>query len=154
MASRERTETNDQTSGRVRRYERFGARASFHTVSVFQSVRNLHGLSSYRTDYELACCFERELSLQDLNPNRDTDPPIPLSWKCWISVLPRQKSSMTSDSSLYPSPPQTPPQPPAHPRSKAPPLGCINSSSLSPFRRISPILPKGNSFSTSSAAQL
>jgi hypothetical protein len=92
MASRERTETNDQTSGRVRRYERFGARASFHTVSVFQSVRSLHGLSSYRTDYELACCFERELSLQDLNPNRDTDPPIPLSYaeglKCPLITSP------------------------------------------------------------------
>ncbi|KAE9378640.1 hypothetical protein N431DRAFT_363266 [Stipitochalara longipes BDJ] len=29
------------------------------------------------TDYELSCCFERNLSMQDLNPMRDMDPPIP-----------------------------------------------------------------------------
>jgi hypothetical protein len=44
------------------------------------------------TDYELACCFERDLSMQDLNPMRDMDPPIPASYaealKCPLIASP------------------------------------------------------------------
>jgi hypothetical protein len=79
VATCERPESNDQASRRISGDERSGTRTSIYPVSIFNPV-NQPQLTKSSTDYELACCFECDLSMQGLNPNRDMDPPIPLSY--------------------------------------------------------------------------
>lgn len=100
LGSYEGPQTDGEASGRVCWHEGSSTRASAHPVRMY-TFRIRTCTNSCSTDYELACCFERDLYLQP-QPSADEDLRIPLSYPERFSspLLPFEMTFQQSAGSL------------------------------------------------------